>query len=235
MYQEQLWNGITLLQPEGQFRLGTDSVICAGFAQFPKGSNIADLGCGSGAIALMLLANDPTLQVTGIELQAEAAALAQENARRNQLPFTALEGDLRQIRSLLPAGSMDGCISNPPYFPVGSGQTAAGALGAARSEATCTLSQLMDSAAWLLRTGGRFVLVHRPERLADLIWELRSRRMEPKRIRFVRHDPKSAVSLVLLEARKGGKPGLSYEPDLILFDENGHETREYKTLYHRED
>ena len=231
MYQETLWNGVTLLQPEDQFRLGTDSVACAAFARFSHGAAVADLGCGSGAIALMLLASDPSLQVTGVELQPEAARLAGENAARSGLNCTVLEGDLREIRSLLPAGSMDGVISNPPYFPVGSGP--GGPRAAARSEQTCTLAQLTQAAAWLLKFGGSFVLVHRPERLADLIWELRCRKLEPKRIRFVRHRPRSAVSLVLLEARKGGKPGLQYEPDLILFTEDGEETPDYKTIYHR--
>ena len=234
MHQETLWNGIVLWEQAEQFRLGTDSVACAWFARFAHRSRIADLGCGSGAIALMLLASDPTLQVTGIELQQEAAELAQENALRNQVQFTVRHGDLRKIRTLLPAGSMDGVISNPPYFPVGSGQAAAGPLAPARSEETCSLTQLVQAAAWLLRWGGKFSLVHRPERLADLIWELRCQTMEPKRIRFVRHRPDSPVSLVLLEARKGGKPGLSYEPDLILFDQNGNETEEYRKMYHRD-
>lgn len=233
MHTETLWNGVRLLQPPDQFRLGTDSVVCAAFARFPKHAAVADLGCGSGAIALMLLAGDPSLHVTGIELQPQAAALARENARLNGLDFTVLQGDLRQIESLLPAGSMAGAVSNPPYFPVGSGQTAASPLAQARSEETCSLSQLVHAAAWLLRCGGRFALVHRPERLADLIWELRSHSLEPKRIRFVRHRPDSAVSLVLLEARKGGRPGLQYEPDLILFDSDGRETAEYKKIYHR--
>jgi len=223
----------TLLQPEAQFRLSTDSVACAWFARFAAHSRLVDLGCGSGAIALMLLASDPTLQITGIELQPDAAELAQENARRNQVAFTALHGDLREIRTLLSAGSMDGVISNPPYFPVGTGKQAQGPLGQARSEETLSLSQLAEAAAWLLPTGGRFVLVHRPERLADLIWELRNLRLEPKRIRFVRHKAHLPVSLVLLEAKKGGKPGLSYEPDLVLFSSDGTETPEYRTIYHR--
>lgn len=234
MRKEALWNGVELLEEEGQFRLGTDSVACAGFARFPKGAAVADLGCGSGAIALMLLASDPSLRMTGIELHPQAAALARENARHNGLNFTVLEGDLRQIETLLPAGTMDGTISNPPYFPVGSGQTAAASpLARARSEETCQLSQLVHAADWLLRWGGRFALVHRPERLTDLIWELRNRRLEPKRIRFVRHRQDCPVSLVLLEARKGGKPGLQYEPDLILFDSTGCETAECRKLYHR--
>ena len=233
MHQETLWNGITLQQHHSQFRLSTDSVACAWFARFASHSKIADLGCGSGAIGLMLLASDPTLQVTGIELQPDAAAMAQENGQRNSVNFTAIPGDLREIRTLLPANSMDGVISNPPYFPVGSGLTASGPLSAARSEETCSLAQLCDAADWLLRWGGKFVMVHRPERLVDLIWELRSRKLEPKRIRFVRHKPASPVSLVLLEARKGGKPGLSYEPDLVLMTEQGLETEEYRNMYHR--
>ena len=232
---ENLWNGISLLCPEGSFPLGTDSVVCAGFARFAKGSSIADLGCGSGAIALMLLASDPTARITGIELDEQTAHWAEENAKHNQINFTPIHGDLRQIRSLLPASSMDGCISNPPYFPVGSGKQAAGSLARARSEETCNLEDLTAAAAWLLPTGGTFVLVHRPERLADLIWQLRSHQLEPKRIQFVRHKDKSPVNLVLIEAKKGGKPGLAYEKDLILFHDDGSETDDYKTLYHRED
>lgn len=234
MFQETLWNGITLLQDEGQFRLSTDSVVCASFARFGRGSRVADLGCGGGAIAMLLLANDSTLQLTGIELQEAAAAVAAQNAAKNPVNFRVIHGDLREIRQLLPAGSMDHVISNPPYFPVGSGQPSADpALAAARSEATCDLEQLAHAAAWLLRTGGSFVLVHRPERLADLICTLRAYRLEPKRIRFVRHRACDFVSLVLLEAKKGGKPGLAYEPDLILRDETGQETAETRAIYHR--
>ena len=184
---------------------------------------------------MMLLASDPTLQVTGIELDEDAARWAAENASHNGVQFTPIQGDLREIRELLPAGSMDGCISNPPYFPVGSGKEAQGPLGRARSEQTCSLQDLTQAAAWLLPTGGSFVLVHRPERLADLIWELRNHQLEPKRIRFVRHSAEKPVNLVLIEAKKGGKPGLVYEPDLILFHADGCETEDYKTLYHRKD
>ena len=235
MKKETLWNGVELLLPEDGFRLGTDSVACAGFARFAKGSRVADLGCGSGAIAMMLLASDPSLQITGIELDEAAALMARENAQYNSVNFTAICGDLRKIRELLPAGCMDGCISNPPYFPIGSGKQAAGALAKARSEETCSLEELTAAAAWLLPTGGSFVLVHRPERLADLIWYLRNQRLEPKRIQFVRHKAKSPVNLVLIEGKKGGKPGLSYEKDLIFFHDDGSETDDYKTLYHRKD
>lgn len=233
MHSETLWNGYTLLQSDHRFRLSTDSMVCAAFSHFPKNSRVADLGCGSGAISLLLLASDPTLTVTGIELDETSAALASQNAKQCSGALSVLQGDLRQIRQLLPPGSMDCCISNPPYFPAGSGKQADGPLGRARSEETLSLSQLAEAAAWLLKTGGRFVLVHRPERLADLIWDLRTAKLEPKRIRFVRHQPQSSVNLVLIEARKGGRPGLAYEADLILLDKDGAETDEYKAIYHR--
>ena len=235
MRQETLWNGIELLLPEDGFRLGTDSVVCAGFARFAKGSRVADLGCGSGAIAMMLLASDPTLQVTGIELDEQAALCAQKNAEHNRANFTAIHGDLREIRELLPPGSMDCCISNPPYFPVGSGKQAAGALAKARSEETCNLEDLTAAAAWLLPTGGTFTLVHRPERLADIIFHLKNHQLEPKRIQFARHKAQNPVNLVLIEAKKGGKTGLFYEKDLVFFKDDGSETDDYKTLYHRKD
>lgn len=227
---EVLWNGVTM--EDGPFPLGTDSVACAWFANFPKGSRICDLGCGSGAISLMLLADDPTANVTGVELMPEAVQIAKHNAAANGLDFTVMQGDIRTITQYLPAGSMDCVISNPPYFAVGSGFAAKGLLAQARSEETCNLSQLCDAAKWLLKTGGRFVVVHRPERLADLIWSLRQAQLEPKRLRFVRHRPSSPVSLVLMESRKGGRSGLHYEQDLILYDDQG-ETEEYRKMYHR--
>lgn len=231
MQAESLWNGIELLP--GGFPLGTDSVVCADFARFPRHARVADLGCGGGAISLMLLASDSTLSVTGIELDADSAQLAEKNRLHNRLEdrFTVIPGDLRDIKALLPAGSFDCVISNPPYFPVGGGQPSA-ALAKARSEETCSLPQLLTAAGWLLRWGGRLVLVHRPERLADLICDMRAERLEPKRIRFVRHRAESPVNLVLLEARKGGKPGLTYENDLILFSPHG-ESAEYQRIYHR--
>ncbi len=233
MHYETLWNGVEVMVREDRFPLSTDSVLCAHFARLPHHAKAADLGCGSGAIAMMLLASDPTLHMTGIELDREAAEAARENARHNGVDLTVLHGDLRQIRDLLPAGSMDACVSNPPYFPAGSGPRASGALAAARSEETCSLTDLCAAAGWLLKTGGRMTLVHRPERLADLCCALRQQQLEPKRLCFVRHRSNAPISLILMEAVKGGHPGLSYEPELILFEPDGTETAACKAAYHR--
>lgn len=233
---ESLWNGIRLVQPEDNFRLGTDSVLVADFLTLPRQAQIADLGTGSGAIGLMLCARDETCQVTGIEIQSRACEIARQNIALNHLEhrFTVLQADLRQIRSRLPANRFDCVIANPPYFPVGSGKACQEeALAIARTELCCTLADVCSAAGWLLRYGGSFAIVHRPERLCDLVWQMRANQIEPKRIRFVRHTSNSPVCLVLLEGRSGARPGLTYTPDLIQFCADGAETDEYRTIYHR--
>lgn len=231
---ESLWNGISLSLPEKGFVLGTDSVLLSHFITLPNKARVADLGAGCGTLGLLLCARDPRVSVTGIELHEPSHALALENIRRNALEdrLTAIHGDVRSYRELLPAGCFDCVISNPPYFPVGSGKVSDSA-AYARSEETLSLEELCSAAAWLLPSGGRFALVHRPERLCDIFWHLRSKGLEPKRIQFVRHRANSPVCLVLIEARRGGKPGLQYEADLIEFQEDGRETEAYRAAYHR--
>ena len=215
---------------QGPFRLGTDSVLLSQFMSLPKGAKVADLGAGCGTLGLLLCARSADCSVTGIELDETAYALAQENIALNRLErLQVLQGDVREIRQILPANSFDCVISNPPYFPVGSGKAA----NAYRSELTLNLSQLCQAAAWLLPSGGRFALVHRPERLCDLICTMREYGIEPKRVQFVRHNAQSPVCLVLLEGRRGGKPGLTYLADFIEFEPDGTETAAYRAAYHR--
>lgn len=230
--EEVLHNGAVLRHDA--FRLGTDSVLLSQFLTLSKHARVADLGSGCGTLGLLLCARDETCRVTGIELDEAAHRLAEENIARNALHerLTALRGDVRTVQTLLPAGSFDCVLSNPPYFPAGSGKLSRHA-ASARSELTLTLAELCRAAAWLLPSGGRFALVHRPERLCDIFCALRECRLEPKRLRFVRHTAASPVCLVLIEARRGGKPGLHYDPDFIEFHPDGTETDEYRAAYHR--
>ena len=232
--KEELWNGIRMQQPDSGFRLGTDSVLLSQFLTLPRAAKIADLGSGCGTLGLLLCARDENCSVTGVELDAQAHRLAQENIVQNGLRdrLTSILGDVRAIRTLLPAGGFSCVISNPPYFPVGSGKVSSGN-AAARSEETLSLRELCAAAAYLLPSGGRFALVHRPERLCDLVCTMRESGIEPKRIRFVRHSANSPVCMVLLEGRRAGKPGLEYLPDFVEFTSDGAETDDYRTAYHR--
>ena len=147
-----------------------------------------------------------------------------------------LTGDLREHRSLLNAGAYDLVASNPPYFAEGSGYAAPDpARAAARDERTCSLDELCAAAGWLCRWGGAFALVHRPERLGEVFAALGRHGLEPKRLRFVQYAADRAPSLALIEARRGGKPGLTVCAPLLLTDAGGGDSPEVREIYHMEE
>ena len=231
-----LWTGGPVFLPAPHAPLSTDSILLADFVKAAGAKRGVDLGCASGILSLLLLWREPGLHMTGLELREDAAALARENMARNGLEARSrmLAGDIREHRSLFPSGSFDLAVSNPPYFPVGSGALSPdSARAAARGETDCTMEELCAAAAWLLRTGGSFFLVHRPERLAELFCHMSAAGLEPKCLRLVCHRAESAPSLVLAEGRRGGKPGLTVEPPLVLTDSDGKETEELRQIYHR--
>ncbi len=227
---EELHNGFTLHIPEGAFRLSTDSMVLADFVKLPAKARVLDLGAGCGTLGLLLCAKDAQCSVTGIELDENAHKAALENILRNDLAdrLFSICADLRKIHKILPAGSFHCCVSNPPYF---SGGPASRTLPDARRNDNCTVAQLFEAAAYALRYGGDFYLVHRPEQLAQLCACAAANSLEPKRLRLLRHSPGGAVSLVLLQCRKGGKPGLVWE-EVCLHDDSGAPTPDYKRIYH---
>ena len=234
---EVLWSGGPRLLQAAHFRLGTDCVLLADFVNKAGAKRGIELGCASGAAMLLLLTHSPKLHMTGLEIVPEAAALARENMELNGLSERGeiITGDIRDHRALFRAGSFDLLVCNPPYFPQGSGALPQDAdRAAARSELKCTLQELCSAAAYLLQTGGRANFIHRPERLSELLVNLTAVRLEPKRLRLVCRDADSPPSLVLVEARRGGKPGLTVESSLYLQDPDGAESAEYKRIYHRE-
>lgn len=226
---EYLSNGMQLNIPNGCFPMSTDSMALAWFAGAQRGRQILDLGSGCGTLGMLLCAASDTCTVTGIELDPTAHSAALENITRNALNprLKSICSDLRQVPSLLPSGSFDVCVSNPPYF---SGGPAAG-LTAARREDLCSLKELMEAAAWGLKFGGDFYLVHRPERLGEIIVRAGEQSLEAKRLGLLRHREDGPVSLILLQLRKGGKPGLRWE-ELPLRSRDGSYSSIYKEIYH---
>ena len=164
-----LWPGGPEIRQTAQAPVGTDAVLLADFAA-GKGKRGIDLGCGSGILSLLLLLGSEALRMTGLELNAAAAALARENLERCGLSLRGeiRQGDIRRVRELFQTGSFDLAVSNPPYFPKGSGRSAPDPQRAsAREEADCSLDELCAAAAYLLPTGGRLCVVYRPERLSE--------------------------------------------------------------------
>ena len=227
---EFLPNGYTLEAVPGAFPLSTDSMVLSHFARLPKNASVLDLGSGCGTLGLLLCSRDESCRVTGVELEECAHAAAEENIRRNALAhrMESICADLRTVPERFTSGSFSCCVSNPPYF---SGGPASKDTPLARREDLCSLKELMQSAAWALKYGGDFFLVHRPERLGDIIARAAECGMEAKRLLLVRHRPESDISIIALQLRKGGKPGLKIE-EHALFDSQGLPTSFYQSVYH---
>lgn len=227
---EHLSNGFTLDIPAGAFPLSTDSMLLAHFVQLPRNARVLDLGSGSGTLGLLLCARDSICRITGVELEEVAHQAALENIRRNGLVsrMESICADLKSVSERFSPGSFSVCVSNPPYF---SGGPASGETPLARREDACTPAELFRAVAWALKYGGDFFLVHRPERLAELIARGVEMGLEAKRLLLVRHRPDAPVRIIALQFRKGAKPGLLWE-EQTLFDKQNLPTPYYQSVYH---
>ena len=227
---ETLHNGSTLHIPQGTFPLSTDSILLSGFVRCKKDAKILDLGSGCATLGVLLCANNDSCHVTGIELDTIAHQAAVENTERNSLShrLCSICGDIRNAKTLVNAGSFDICISNPPYF---SGGPVSKSVPLARHSDACSLEELFTAAAWALRWGGDFYLVHKPDQLSQLMACAVNAGLEPKQLQLVRHSPDSPISLVLLQCRKGAKPNLKLQ-ELCLHNSDSSPTEAYRKLYH---
>ena len=225
-----------LIQSRKAFCATTDSVLLADFCRVRAGDRCLDLGSGQGILAVSLLSRYEPKSVTALECDTILCERLQRTAEQNGTDnLRVVQGDLRNIEALFRPGSFDFAAANPPYFPPDAGAVAPDAARrTARAETDCTLAQLCAAAARALTWGGSFCLVHRPDRLADVLEELRRVRLEPKRLRFVHHTAAARPSLFLLEARLGGGVGLTVEPPLLLHGPDGGETEDVRRAYFRD-
>ena len=215
MKTDELWpGGPRYIQREGVFPLRSDTAWLGVFVRLGRVKNACDLGCGGLALGLQLLGRKPTIALSAIDILPEAAEAARTNAALNGFSPEIVCGDLREAARFFRAGGFDLVVSNPPYYPV-SGGIAAGARGTARQE-SCTPKELCRAAASLLRERGRFALVYPPERLSEMMTAMTELRLEPKRLRLIHKDERTAPCAALLEGVLGGGKGLSILPPLLL-------------------
>ncbi len=226
--------GLRIIQSPGAFRFGMDSVLLADFARARKGDRVCDLGTGTGILPLLLYGREPTITCDAIEIQPDAAQRAQRTMALNGLTgrIAVRQGDLRQIRSLLPHAAFDLVICNPPYSPASASLPSENAaLRTARQEGECTLKDVAAAAQWLLGHHGRLCLMLPSQRLADALETLRAHRLEPKRLRLIHARADRPARLALIEALLNAHPALTVEPPLVTHAPDGGESEEVKRIY----
>lgn len=222
-----------VIQREDEFRFSIDAVLLAHFATVKIGALAADLGTGTGAVALFLLARGCNA-ITGYEIDPRMTGMANRTAALNGLSgrFQVISGDIRCMRELSPAGRFDLVTANPPYRMAFSGRVSPQAgLARACHEITAGLGDFIRAAAFILKFRGRLAMIHLPERLPDICGEMRSAGMEPKRMRLVHPMLDRSPKMVLIEAVKGARPGLSVMPPLAIYCSPGIYNQEILSYY----
>lgn len=216
---EPLGGGISVLV-SGEHGFAQDALLLAAFARPRAGERVCDLGTGCGILPLLWCRDTACGHVDAVELAPQAASMAARSVERAALTQRVKIhcADMRRLQGLLPGGAYDRVACNPPYFAAGSGAVSqSSAARTARHEGDgAALDDVVAAAARLLRNGGRFCLCYRPERLCDLVQTLRGGGLEPKRLQTVQQRAGDAPWLLLCEARRQGRPGLVWEPPLIL-------------------
>lgn len=208
-----------VLQKKQGFRFSIDAVLLAHFVQPAAGQRLLDLGTGSAVIPLLLAARHPGLQIDGMELQPAIAAMAQRSVQYNQLQerIRIIQQDLTQLPRQY-VQQYDWVTSNPPFFPVGTGkQNPNEQIALARHEIACKLEQLIQCGANCLKSRGHFALIHRAERLSEILSCCTRHRLAPYRLRMVHPTIEQPANLVLLEAIKDGRNNLTILPPLPIY------------------
>lgn len=199
-------NGYQIIQNPEKFCFGMDAVLLSGFAQVKPGAAVLDLGTGTGIIPILIEAKTQAAKICAIEIQEESADMARRSVQLNHLEkkIDIVTGDLKEAERFFDAASFDVITCNPPYMIGQHGLTNPDAPKAiARHEILCTLEDVVRSAAKLLKTGGKFCMVHRPFRLAEIMTAMVQYRLEPKRMRLVYPYADKEPNMVLIEGCRG--------------------------------
>ncbi len=208
---EDLGGGYYIFQDKEKFCYGTDAAVLASFAVAKPKEKVIDLCSGTGIIPILMCKNTRCNDFTALEIQEEMCDLANRSVMYNHLEnrLNVQCGDLKCVKELFPCGSFDVVTCNPPYMIPGTGKTnESESVRIARHEIKCNLEDVIRAASLLVKSGGRFYLVHRAERLVDIFTLMRSYHLEPKRMTWVCATPESEPSLILVEGQKDRKSGL---------------------------
>lgn len=228
--------GLKLIQKKDGFKFGVDAVILADFAALRKDALVCELGTGSGIVSL-LCAHHYGVCADAVEIMPDYADMASRSVAGNALSdrINIHNIDLKNAPDILGKDKYDCVISNPPYKRVGAGADCERQDRAcSRTELCATLDDVVHSASLLLKGNGKFVMVHRPYRLSDVILTMAKYKFHIKKLRFVCSKQGEAPVLMLIEARKHAKSDVQILPDLVLYNDDGSETEKTRKIYRRQ-
>lgn len=227
-------NGYKIIQDPEKFCFGMDAVLLSGYATASDGARVIDLGTGTGIIPILMAAKTGAAELVGLEIQPESAEMASRSVLLNDLQdrVKIVNGDIKEADSLFEAASFDVVTSNPPYMIGGHGlKNDDSPKAIARHEILCDLEDVVKCAARLLKPRGKFYMVHRPFRLAEIIVMLREYHIEPKRMQLVHSFIDKEPSMVLIEAVRGAKPRMKIDKPLIVYESQGVYTKDILDIY----
>ncbi|MCB2287743.1 tRNA1(Val) (adenine(37)-N6)-methyltransferase [Clostridium algidicarnis] len=229
--------GIHIIQKTEGFRFGVDAVLLANFAKTKRNSNIMDLCTGTGIVPLLIAGKKEFSKITALEIQNDMVDMAKRsviiNDLKEKVDFKC--EDLKDLKYLKTLDKVDVLTVNPPYKVYKSGILNVSDKDAiARHEVACTLEDVIIASRILLKDNGRMFMVHRPERLADILCTMRKHKIEPKTIRLVHPNSKKAPNIVLVEGQRDGGAFLKFEPPLYIYEENGEYSEEIKNIYNED-
>lgn len=230
--------GYHIIQDSAKFCFGMDAVLLSSFCKIRPGEKVIDLGTGTGIIPILLEAKTQAGHLTGLEIQEESAEMARKSVALNSLKdkIDIVTGDIKSAATLFGAASFDVVTCNPPYMIGQHGlQNPTAPKAIARHEIFCTLEDVLAQSSKLLKPGGKLFMVHRPFRLAEILSGMQKYGMEPKRMRLVYPYADKEPNMVLIEACRGGKPRMTVEKPLIVYEKEGVYTKEILQLYGMEE
>jgi len=231
---DDLQNGYKIIQNSGRFCFGMDAVLLSGFANIRKGEKVLDLGTGTGIIPILLENKTEGSHFTGLEVQPDSADMAIRSVTYNHLEekISIVTGDIKDASNIFGASSFDVITTNPPYMIGEHGlKNEADAKTIARHEVLCTLDDILKESSRILKQNGRFYMVHRPFRLAEIFSKMVQYKIEPKRMQLVYPYVDKEPNMVLIEGYKGGKSRLTVEKPLIVYKEPGVYTEDILEIY----
>lgn len=227
--------GYQIIQSPGRFCFGMDAVLLSAFAKVKEGERVIDLGTGTGVIPILMEARNHTGSYTALEIQPESADMAKRSVEYNELSekIEIVIGDIKEASTLFGASSFSVVTTNPPYMISEHGiQNDADAKTIARHEVMCNLEDVVRESARLLKPKGRFYMVHRPFRLAEIMELMVRYHIEPKRMQLVYPYIDKEPNIVLIEGVRGAKSRLTIEKPLIVYDAPGVYTEQLKQIYY---